>query len=160
MAAPRRTLPRVTPPVRSAYFLGLVNDLRHVHDAGARACVDQREHSVQCATRAVLDGADDEMVVVALLHDAFRVLAPATHGEALAEAIGDRLSPGRAEVLRHHSVWQHDAVHGTRRAEAFAGEAWYADACALGRWDADAFEVGYPSLALPWFTERVRALLD
>lgn len=147
-------------PLRSAYFLGLVDDLRHVRDGGARACVDQREHSVQCATRAVLDGADDELVCVALLHDAFRVVAPATHGEALAEAIGDRLTPGRVAVLRHHSAWQHDALNGTRRAEAYIHRGWYADGCALGRWDAASFEAGYPALPLSWFADRVRALLD
>ncbi len=43
--------------------------------------VDLYEHSLQTASRALADGADEELVVVALLHDVGELLAPACHGE-------------------------------------------------------------------------------
>ena len=39
-------------------------------------------HSLQTATRAERDGADDETVVCALLHDIGDLLAPANHSQA------------------------------------------------------------------------------
>ncbi len=46
--------------------------------------VDRLEHSLQSATRAYRDGADEEMVVAALLHDIDDLLAPHSHGELAA----------------------------------------------------------------------------
>lgn len=147
-------------PSRSDLFLRLLADLRVVHDAGDRGRVDQLEHSLQMATRADRAGADDELVVVALLHDVFRVLAPAAHGPALALALSDRLTRDRVEILAHHSAWQHDAVHGSEQVLEFHGESWWVDACRFGAWDAASFSPGYDTLPLTVFTERVRALLD
>lgn len=146
--------------VRSHIFLALLEGLRGVYDGGARGAVDQYEHSLQCASRAARDGVDDELVAVALLHDCFRVLAPAAHGEALALAIGDRLSRDRAAVLYNHSAWQHDAVHGTACAAKFATLRWYPDACRLGAWDAASFDPGYESLPVGMFIPGLRRLLD
>jgi predicted HD phosphohydrolase len=131
---------------RSEQFCHLLEGLQDVYDSGDRAAVDQYEHSLQVATRAVRAGADTEFVVVAMLHDVFRILAPATHGEAIAEALGDRLSTDRYHILAFHGVWQHDVVHGTNHTEDYKHESWYADACRLGQWDADSFDPTYPSL--------------
>ena len=46
--------------------------------------LDLLEHSLQSATRAHRDGADEELVVVALLHDIGEVLCPGNHGEVAA----------------------------------------------------------------------------
>ena len=46
--------------------------------------VDRLEHSLQSATRAHRDGAEEEMVVAALLHDIDDLLAPHSHGELAA----------------------------------------------------------------------------
>ncbi len=43
--------------------------------------VDLLEHSKQTATRALKDGASEEKVVCALLHDVGELLAPSCHGE-------------------------------------------------------------------------------
>jgi predicted HD phosphohydrolase len=40
-----------------------------------------KEHSVQTATRALKDGADEELVVCGLFHDIGELLAPICHGE-------------------------------------------------------------------------------
>src|SRR5690242_19088779 len=41
--------------------------------------VTRLEHSLQCATRALRDGADDELIVAALIHDIGDELAPYNH---------------------------------------------------------------------------------
>src|SRR3712207_5175672 len=46
--------------------------------------IDRYEHSLQTATRAYRDGADEEMVVVALLHDSGDAVAPENHAEVIA----------------------------------------------------------------------------
>lgn len=40
-----------------------------------------KEHSVQTASRALKDGADEELVVCGLFHDIGELLAPICHGE-------------------------------------------------------------------------------
>ena len=40
-----------------------------------------KEHSIQTATRALKDGADEELVVCGLFHDIGELLAPICHGE-------------------------------------------------------------------------------
>ena len=43
--------------------------------------ITRLEHSLQTATRALNDNADDEMIVAALLHDIGDELAPLNHSE-------------------------------------------------------------------------------
>lgn len=147
---------------RTAAYLHLLNNLTAVHDPHpGRGTVDQLTHSCQTATRATHAGADDHMVTVALLHDCFRVLAPATHAATAAAALADRLTPGRAAVLGTHSTWQHDATHGTRDAARWhAGQPWYADAEQLAGWDAASFDPTYPTLPLHTFVPLLERVLD
>ena len=49
--------------------------------------VDRLEHSLQSATRAYRDDADDEMVVAALLHDIGDLLSPYNHSELAAAVL-------------------------------------------------------------------------
>ena len=48
--------------------------------------LDRRGHSLQAATRAMRDGADEELIVVALLHDIGESLGPMNHGEIAASS--------------------------------------------------------------------------
>ena len=49
--------------------------------------VSRLEHSLQTATRALRDGANDEMIVAALLHDIGDELAPLNHSEYTAAVL-------------------------------------------------------------------------
>ena len=49
--------------------------------------VSRLEHSLQTATRALNDGANDEMIVAALLHDIGDELAPLNHAEYAAAVL-------------------------------------------------------------------------
>jgi predicted HD phosphohydrolase len=49
--------------------------------------ISRLEHSLQTATRALNDKADDEMIVAALLHDIGDALAPLNHSEYAATVL-------------------------------------------------------------------------
>lgn len=146
---------------RSGLYLLLLDRLRGVYDDGQRNRVDQYAHSLQVATRAANAGADTHWIVAALLHDVFRILAPATHGEAVAEALADRLPNNSCLVLATHGIWQHDVVHGTALAPMMYGRApWYGDACRFAEWDAASFDPGFVTHPLTQFVPLVREILD
>ena len=78
-----------SPEMVAKRLLGLVEGLKGLNIGNL---VDLHEHSVQTATRALNDGADEETVVCALLHDIGELLAPICHGE-----VGLKRSEAEAE---------------------------------------------------------------
>jgi len=62
------------------------------------------EHGVQTATRAAADGAGDDWVVAALLHDIGEMHCPANHGEVPAAILRPFLHPEVTWVLDHHEA--------------------------------------------------------
>jgi predicted HD phosphohydrolase len=126
--------------------------------------VSRYTHSLQCATRALRDGADDELVVAALVHDIGDDLSPYNHA-AIAAAI---LRPYvRAEVtwiVEKHALFQshyyahhHDRDRNGR--DRFRGHEWF-DACLnfCERWDQASFDPQYPTEPLERFEPMVRAI--
>jgi predicted HD phosphohydrolase len=74
-------------------------------DNGAHP-ISRREHSLQSGTRAVRDGADDETIFIALLHDIGDVLALHNHSEVSAAILRPYLSDEAWWVVRHHGIFQ------------------------------------------------------
>ena len=68
--------------------------------------IDRLQHSLQAATRAYRDGADEEMVVAALLHDVGDLLAPHNHSELAAAILKPYVSQRTHWVVKHHGVFQ------------------------------------------------------
>ena len=56
--------------------------------------------------RAYQDGADEEMVVCALLHDIGEVLSPSNHGEIVAGILKPYISEKMHWILGHHEIFQ------------------------------------------------------
>ena len=69
--------------------------------------VDRLEHSLQTATRAHRDGAEEELVVAALLHDIDDLLAPHSHGELAALLLRPYVTERTHWIVRHHGVFQY-----------------------------------------------------
>ena len=63
-------------------------------------------HSLQAATRAHRAGEDEEMVVVALLHDIGDVLAPANHSEVAAALLRPYVSEENYWIVKYHGIFQ------------------------------------------------------
>ena len=126
--------------------------------------VTRLEHCLQSATRAERDGADEETVVCALLHDIGDVLSPANHSQAAAALLAPYVSEKNHWIIKHHGLFQgyyyFQFMNQDRNArEAFADHPYYqacVDFCA--KWDQTSFDPDYDSHSLEYFEPQVRAL--
>jgi predicted HD phosphohydrolase len=123
-------------------------------------------HSLQTATRALKDGADEELILAALIHDIGDDLAPYNHAEIAAGIIRPYVRAEVAWVVEQHGLFQtyYYAHHYGRDREArekFRGHPWYQsckDFCA--NWDQCSFDPGYRSEPLSSFEPLVRRILS
>ena len=126
--------------------------------------ISRLEHCLQTATRAERDGADDETVVCALLHDIGDVLAPANHSQVAAALLQPYVSEKNHWIIKHHGVFQgyyYFHFYGLDREarERYRDHEHYqacVDFCA--NWDQASFDPGYDTYPLEHFESRVRAL--
>jgi predicted HD phosphohydrolase len=125
--------------------------------------VSRLGHSLQ-ATRALRDGADEEMIVAALIHDVGDELAPYNHQEIAAAILRPYVRPEVTWIVQHHALFQnYYYVHhfgGDRNArDRLRDHPWYQackDFCA--NWDQNSFDPGYPSEPLSTFEPLVRRI--
>ena len=68
--------------------------------------INRLEHSLQTATRALNDKADDEMIVAALLHDIGDELAPLNHSEYAAAVLRPYVNKKTYWIVEKHGVFQ------------------------------------------------------
>lgn len=128
--------------------------------------VSRLEHSLQAATRALKDGADDELIVAALVHDVGDDLAPYNHSEIAAGIIRPYVRAQVTWIVEQHGLFQtyyyaHHAGRDRNAREKFSGHPWYQackDFCA--DWDQCSFDPGYSSLPLGAFESRVREIFS
>ena len=135
----------------------LIAQLKMQEDDDGGYRVNRLEHVLQCATRAYRDGASDEWIVAALLHDLGDTLAPDNHGAVSAEIIKPFVSDEIYWVVRHHGLfqgyyyWNHIGRDRDAR-EKYRGHAHFAAAerfCAV--WDQNSFDPNYETLPLEFF---------
>jgi predicted HD phosphohydrolase len=126
--------------------------------------VTRLEHSLQAATRARNDGADDELVLAALLHDIGDLLAPYNHAEVAAALIRPYVREQVTWIVEQHGLFQtyyyvHHLGGDRHMRERLRGHRWY-DACAAfcEQYDQCSFDPKYPSLALAEFEPLVREI--
>jgi predicted HD phosphohydrolase len=138
--------------------------LRRLDDGLSGYRVTRLQHSLQTATRAQEDGADDEMVAAALIHDIGDDLAPDNHSQLAAAIIRPYV---RAEVtwtVAMHGLFQlkyygHHIGLDPNEREQYRDHPWY-DTCDqfCARWDQASFDPDYPTLPLDAFEPLVRAI--
>jgi predicted HD phosphohydrolase len=126
--------------------------------------VDRYIHSLQTATRAYRDGADEETVVCALLHDIGDSLAPLNHPEIAAAILRPYISADNHWLVLHHGVfqghffWHHFGMDRNAR-EKFRGHPMFERTAAFcEKWDQSSFDPHYPTLPLEAFAPMVRRL--
>jgi predicted HD phosphohydrolase len=128
--------------------------------------VSRLGHSLQTATRALRDGADDELIVAALIHDLGDDLAPYNHSEIAAGIIRPYVRPEVTWIVEQHGLFQtyyyaHHYDRDRNAREKFRDHPWYQvckDFCA--DWDQCSFDPGYPSEPLSTFESRVREVFS
>ena len=126
--------------------------------------IDRFQHSLQTATRAQRDGADDETVVVALLHDIGDTLAPNNHAQFAAAVLRPYISDDNYWLVKHHAIFQgyffwHHYGQDRHTREQYRGHPMFertANFCE--KWDQTAFDPNYDTMPLEVFEPRVRRL--
>ena len=68
--------------------------------------ITRLEHSLQVATRALNDNADEEMIVATLLHDIGDELAPLNHSEYAAAVLKPYVTEKTYWIIKKHGEFQ------------------------------------------------------
>ena len=126
--------------------------------------VSRLGHSLQAATRAARDGADEELVAAALIHDVGDELAPYNHADLAAAILRPYVRPEVTWIVAQHGLFQnYYYVHhlgGDRNArDRYRDHPWYA-ACAhfCAAWDQCSFDPEYRAEPLGYFEPLVRRI--
>lgn len=146
--------------------------------------VDLFEHGLQTASRCFedllartpkdaanlmpsgLSAEDEELVVVALLHDIGETFSPINHGEMAAGMLRPYISPRNYWILMHHEIFQlyyygeaAGSLDHTLRDQLKDSPHW--DACEefCLKWDQAAFDGDYDCKDLAFFEEMVHRVV-
>ena len=128
--------------------------------------VSRLGHSLQCASRALADGADDELVVAALIHDVGDELAPYNHAELAAAILRPYVRPEVTWIVEQHGLFQtyyyvHHMGGDRNMRERLKDHPWYAAGIAFcERWDQASFDPEYPTRPLEDFEPLVRRIFS
>lgn len=128
--------------------------------------VSRLHHSLQTATRALRDGADEELIAAALIHDVGDELAPYSHQEIAAAILRPYVRAEVTWIVEHHALFQnYYYVHhlgGDRNArDRYKDHPWYGacrDFCA--NWDQNSFDPGYPTEPIGTFTPIIERIFS
>ena len=121
-------------------------------------------HSVQSATRAWRDGADDDWVVSALLHDIGDIYAPYNHDEYAATILRPFVREQCTWVVEKHGDFQmiyygHHVGGNPHKRDTYKGHPYFEDCAAFcERWDQASFDPNYDSKPIEFFTDMVRSV--
>ena len=128
--------------------------------------VTRLEHSLQSATRAEKDGADEEMVVATLIHDIGDNLAPHNHSQLVASVLRPYVSEKIYWIILHHGIFQeyyyaHHIGRDRNARDKFKDHPYYQDAVDFcEKWDQKSFDPNYESYTLEYFEPKVRKLFS
>ena len=128
--------------------------------------VTRLEHSLQTATRALNDKADDEMIVAALFHDIGDELAPLNHSEYAAAVLKPYVSEKTHWIIEKHGLFQTyysaDHLGGDKNArQKYKNHKYYqatVDFCE--KYDQCSFDPNYKSMSLKEFEPMVRNIFS
>ena len=92
--------------------------------------VSRLEHSLQSATRALLDKAEEEMIVAALLHDIGDELAFHNHSEFAAAILKPYVNEKTHWIIEKHGIFQlyyyaHHLGYNKNEREKYKGHKYY-----------------------------------
>ena len=128
--------------------------------------ITRLEHSLQAATRAFKDGADEEMVVATLLHDMGDELAPLNHSEYGASILKPYVSEKTYWIIEKHGEFQmyyyaHHLGKNKNQRDKYKDHPYYKDAIDFcEKWDQASFDPDYKSMTLDEFAPMVRKIFS
>ena len=128
--------------------------------------ISRLEHSLQTATRALKDGASDEMIVAALLHDIGDELAPLNHSEYAASILKPYVSEKTHWIVKKHGEFQmyyyaHHLGSNRNQRDKYKGHKYYEETVNFcERWDQKSFDPNFKSLPLKEFEPCVKKIFS
>jgi len=128
--------------------------------------ITRLEHSLQTATRALNDKANDEMVVAALLHDIGDELAPLNHSEYAAAVLKPYVDEKTHWIILKHGEFQmyyyaHHLGGNRNQRDKYKGHKYYQDTVNFcENWDQNSFDPNFKSLPLEDFAPLVRKIFS
>lgn len=138
--------------------------LRNLEHSLSGYQISRLDHSLQTATRAEADGADEEMIVAALIHDIGDDLAPYNHSQYAASILRPYVRPEVTWIINQHGLFQNyyyaHFLGGDRNERDYLKDhPWYqgcVDFCE--KWDQASFDPDYPTKPLEYFEPMVRRI--
>lgn len=128
--------------------------------------VNQLDHGLQTATRALRAGASEEMTVAALCHDIGKVISVENHPAIAAEILKSYVSRETYEIIRTHQDFQGKHYYALMGKDPdarlqYAGEPWYEMACVFtDGWDQASFDPEYDTLPLSHFEPMIERIFS
>jgi predicted HD phosphohydrolase len=126
--------------------------------------IDRYQHSLQSATRAQRDGADEETIVVALLHDIGDTIAPINHSDLAAAILQPYVSADNHWLVKHHGIFQgyyyfHHCGGDRFARERYRGHPMFERTAAFcERWDQNSFDPNYDTLPIEAFMPMLQRI--
>ena len=128
--------------------------------------ITRLEHSLQAATRAFRDKADEEMVVATLVHDIGDELAPLNHSEYAAAVLKPYVSKKTHWIIEKHGEFQmyyyaHHLGKNRNQRDKYKDHEYYKDALSFcEKWDQSSFDPEYKSMTLDEFAPMVKKIFS
>ncbi|WP_286222774.1 HD domain-containing protein [Marinobacter apostichopi] len=144
----------------------LLHALRSLEHSLSGYQVSRLEHSLQSASRAEADGADEEMIIAALLHDLGDDLAPYNHSQLAASIIRPYVRAEVTWVVQHHGVFQsyyyaHHFGENPNERDRYRNHPWYRTCVEFcERYDQASFDPDYPTSPLAHFEPMLRRIFS
>ena len=128
--------------------------------------INRLEHSLQTATRALNDKANDELIVAALLHDIGDELAPMNHSEYAAAILKPYVSEKTHWIVKMHGLFQtyyyaHHLGGDRYKRSKYKDHKYYQatiDFCE--NYDQGCFDPNYESFDLEYFAPMVKRIFS
>jgi predicted HD phosphohydrolase len=147
---------------RQAQMPALIKSmLRQLEEQVDGFATNQLVHALQTATRAVRDGASEELIVAALCHDIGKVISVINHPAIAAEMLKPYVARETYEIIRTHQDFQgrhYYALMGMNpnAREQYRDQSWYALAEKFtDEWDQTSFDPNYDTLPLAYFEPMI-----
>lgn len=127
--------------------------------------VNNYEHSIQCATKALKNGETEEYIVCALLHDIGQDLNPYNHDKLAGDTLRNMVSEENQWIVANHQIFQlsfrDHSRFDTKACERFRGHPYFEAAIRFCEfYDMDCFDGSYESLPLETFEPMVHRLFE
>ena len=119
--------------------------------------IDELQHSLQTASRAMRSGASEELIAAALCHDIGTAISYENHGAIAAEILRPYVSGAVYEIVRTHQAFQSSHYHekfgrNAMARQRYSKERWFRTAERFSdEWDQASFDPAYETLPLEYF---------